>query len=67
MLEVKIGIASNGDPGLVEQTSMLNRRVFREHNGALEWAPEDEWFAHGWSRIRTYESAINPQNLVFVA
>jgi hypothetical protein len=67
MLEVKIGIASNGDTGLVEQTSMLNRRVFREHNGALEWAPENEWFAHGWNRIRTYGSAINPENLVFVA
>lgn len=65
MLEVKIATASNGDTGLLEQTNMPTRRVFREHNGALEWAPESEWFAHGWNRIRTYGSAIKPQDVVY--
>ncbi len=65
MLEVKIATACNGDKGLLEQTTMPMRRVFREHNGALEWAHEAEWFALGWDRIRTYGSVINPQDVIF--
>jgi hypothetical protein len=54
-----------GDIGLMEYAChpSLDKRIFREWNGGMEWTYEKQFAANGWNN-RTYGSVFKPSDFV---
>ncbi len=54
-----------GDIGLMEYAChpSLDKRIFREMNGGMEWTYEPIFKDHGWN-VRTYASVFKPGDFV---
>lgn len=63
MKQIKLKQITNecGDIGLVEYMChpSLDKRIFREWNGAMEWTYEPSFNERGWN-VRTYASVLKP-------
>jgi hypothetical protein len=61
MINVRQTANKHGDIGLIEYDchASLDKRVFREWNGAMEWAYEKEFTCYGWQHARTYASMFS--------
>ena len=67
-IKVRLIAADNGDVGLHEfnHHASLPPRIFREHNGGMEWCYLPDWQAGGWSN-RSFGSVFSMDNFEVVA
>ena len=70
MNKIKLKQIANdhGDIGLMEYAChpSLDKRIFREVNGAMEWAYEPSFKESGWD-ARTYASVLKPSDFIVTA